>query len=262
MQAINVRAMTFLGLIFFTLSCASAQTEMKGRVLSPNSSVADVLDALDQVGQGLKDFDARVSMAQEDSQTGEESKRTGNVWFQQSPDGQARVRVRFDKHMRGRKIFDEVLEYVLDQGWLIDRNYKAQTEVRRQVLKPGQKINLLKLGEGPFPLPIGQKKEDVLAQFDVKKVATAAEDPADTVHLELSPKKETGFAKKFKAIDVWVNAKSHMPARIATLDANETTIRTTDLAELRVNPGLVDKDFALPNIDRENWNRTTEPFGD
>ena len=33
------------------------------------------------------------------------------------------------------------------------------------MLKPGEKLNLLKLGEGPFPLPIGQKKEDVYANL-------------------------------------------------------------------------------------------------
>jgi hypothetical protein len=35
------------------------------------------------------------------------------------------------------------------------------------VLRPGEKVNLLKLGEGPFPLPIGQKRDDVKRQFDV-----------------------------------------------------------------------------------------------
>ena len=35
--------------------------------------------------------------------------------------------------------------------------------------RPGEKVNLLKLGEGPFPLPIGQPKEDVHREFIVTK---------------------------------------------------------------------------------------------
>lgn len=236
--------------------------EMKGKTLTADTSVNDVLDALEQVGQGLKDFDANVSMSQSDQATGEDSQRTGRVWYQLAGDGNARVRVTFNKRIDGRKLRDEVIEYLLEGGWVTDRNYKDKVEVRRQIIKPGQKMYLLKLGEGPFPLPIGQRKDDVLTQFDVKKLPADKEDPAGSVHLELSPKKGTSFDRKFKVIDVWVDGRSHMPVRISTLDKNETSVRTTDLTDVKVNAGLKDGDFALPNIDRENWNRTSEPYAD
>ena len=44
----------------------------------------------------------------------------------------------------------EKTEYLLDGQWLIDRNYRAKNEVKREVLKRGQKMDLFKLGEGPF----------------------------------------------------------------------------------------------------------------
>src|SRR5262249_49430108 len=120
--------------------------------------------------------------------------------------------------------------------------------------------NLLKLGEGPFPLPIGQKKEDVHAMFEVKKIDAKKDDPADTVHIELTPKAGTRFEKKFKTIDVWVGSKDNMPHRIETLDPNETTIRTTDMSDVQVNPGLGDADFALPKIDEHTWHLHEEAF--
>src|SRR5688572_871542 len=209
-----------------------------GGQLSADSSVDEILDALDRRGRDLKSFTADVRLTETDDTTALSSTRAGAVAFQNKGDGDARMRVVFDTKEDGSRQFDEKLEYVLDNGWLIDRNYKKRIEVRRQVLKPGEKVNLLRLGEGPFPLPIGQKKQDVHEQFDVEKVAPAEGDPPSTVHLRLSPKKGTDLAKRFSAIDVWVDPKSEMPSRIDTLDANEAVSRSTELTNLRVNPEL------------------------
>src|SRR6185295_13773023 len=101
------------------------------------------------------------------------------------------------------------------------RNYKKTTQVTRTVLQPGEKMNLLKLGEGPFPLPIGQKKEDVYRLFDVKQIAPNPKDPPDSIHLQLKPKPGTAFARRFGMIDVWVDRKTHFPAKIRTEGTDE-----------------------------------------
>jgi outer membrane lipoprotein-sorting protein len=220
------------------------------------------LDALDQRGQGLKSFDADVKLTETDESTQLSSTRTGHVWFQKKPADDARLRVLLDKKEDKTKIIDEKIEYLLDGGWLDDRDYNKRIEVRRQILKPGEKVNLLKLGEGPFPLPIGQKKEDVKKLFDVTKVKPDKEDPAGTVHLELKPIKGTQFARKFSAIDVWVDTKTGMPRRIDTLDLKQTTTRSTELTDVRINPDLTDADFNLEKIQAQNWNVHEEPFGE
>ena len=53
-----------------------------------------------------------------------------------------------------------------------------------------------------------------------------------------------------------------MPRRIETLDKNETSIRTTDLGDVQVNPTLSDSDFALPKIDETRWHLHEEAFGE
>ncbi len=254
------RARWMIGFVLCIAGCVSAApADMKGKTLTAESSSDDMLDALDHVGQGLKDFDAKVTMSEEDNVSGADSKRVGKVWYRKLGDENASVHVVFDRRIVGSKAQEKKVEYLLKDGWLTDRDYDRKVEVRRQVIKPGQKINLLKLGEGPFPLPIGQKREDVLAVFDVKKIPAAKEDPAGSVHLELTPKKGTSFDRKFKTIDVWIDGQSHFPVRIATLDKNETTTRTTDLSEVRVNPGLKDSDFDLPKIDKD-WDSSQEDY--
>jgi hypothetical protein len=238
--------------------------------LTADASVDQVLDALDAVGRNLKSFTADVTMKEEDVTLANESTRRGKVLFQERPDAQqgapgggTRLRVIFDKRETAKRSFDERVEYLLQDGWLTDRTYDPKRiEVKRQVLRPGEKINLLKLGEGPFPLPIGQKKEAVHEQFDVKKLPAAKDDPPGTVHVQLAPKPGTRFAKKFDAIDVFVDAKSHLPVRIDT--AQGETVRTTELKNFTINPTppLTDADFALPKIDESKWSLHEEPFSE
>jgi len=247
------------------LGCAKADPAAPSPAAQPaglalDAPVDTVLDALDQRGQGLRSFDANVTLTETDESLQLSSTRRGHVWFQKKSDDDARLRVLLDKKEDKTKVVNEKIEYLLDGGWLDDRDYNKHIEVRRQVLKPGEKVNLLKLGEGPFPLPIGQKKEDVKKLFVVTKIKPDKDDPAGTVHVLLKPIKGTQFARKFSFIDVWVDTKTSMPRRIDTVDLKETTTRSTELTDLRINPELTDKDFELEKIKPEIWNVHEEPF--
>jgi hypothetical protein len=216
-----------------------------------------ILDALHRRGIGLKDFTADVSMAEIDPLTGDTDTLSGKVWYENKADGTTRLRIIFDKKVQaGRPVKDFMLEYQLEDRWLIERNHKRKLQVDRQVLKPGQKVNLLKLGEGPFPLPVGQPKDEVRKLFDVKKIAPADGDPAGTKHVELTPLKGTQFERKFKKIDVWVEDKNDFPRRIGTVEKNETQ-KVTDLTNIKVNEGIDQKVFELGEPPK-GWDHKTE----
>ncbi|HVT90370.1 MAG TPA: hypothetical protein VHD56_16070 [Tepidisphaeraceae bacterium] len=237
--------------VFFTLIAAGP--------LTLESPIDDVLDALDARGQGLNSFVADVKLTETDTALGDSNAHMGKVLYKAGDAPQ--IRVTFDKKQSNDKPpVEDKVEYKLAGPELIERNYRTSTQTTRHVLKPGQKLNLLKLGEGPFPLPIGQKKEDVHNNFDVKKIDIKKEDPAGTVHLQLTPKEGTQFASKFKSIDVWVDLKDNMPRKIETLDPNATATRTTELSNVQVNPQLKDEDFALPPIDEKTWQLHEEAF--
>jgi hypothetical protein len=228
-----------------------------------DASVDAVLDALDARGRSMNQFVADVTLAENDEATQAGSERSGRVWYHKRQ-GNDRIRVTFDQKIEGRFSKPDKIEYLLDGGWLVDRDYKRAIEVKRQVLRPGEKINLLKLGEGPFPLPIGQPKEDVHREFIVTKGDPAMEGPKGASHIALKPREGTRLAKKFAQIDVWVEPQTQMPVRIEALDANETTRRTTELRNIKVNPEppLGDQDFALPKVDESKWELHTEPYQD
>ncbi len=225
-----------------------------------DASVDQVLDALDRRGDSMSDFTADLRLQEDDEQTGNSIVRTGKIWFQKLPNDDARMRLTLDKKEVKGKTIDDKLEYVFAGGWLIDRDYGRMINKRRQVVRPGEKINLLKLGESPFPLPLGQDKADVHQMFDVKKAQPAKDDPAGTIHLQLTPKKGSQYDRKLDAVDFWVDQKSEMPVRIVTIEGPQ--IRTWDLSNVKVNAGLKDQDFELPPVDEKKWQLSEEPFGE
>src|SRR5205807_3444491 len=124
-------------------------------------------------------------------------------------------------------------EYLLAKGSLIDQDFDGKAETHRQVARPGEKIDPLKLGEGPFPLPIGQDPAEVKKNFDVSLAPGDKEDPAGTLHLVLKPKAGTRLARKYDQIEVWVDLQSHFTPRIRATQLHEAEVDTTDLTHLQ-----------------------------
>lgn len=253
--------------ILLLVGCANAQdangqaaNQQQGK-LTQQSSLDDVLNALDRRGRDLRSISADVKMTDVDLALNDKTARSGSFKLQNRTDGSTRAHIVFDRKMIEDRTISEKIEYLLDGGKLIDRNYRTKTQTTRTVLRPGEKVNLLKLGEGPFPLPIGQKPEEVLAQFEVTKIAPAADDPEGTLHLQLVPKPKTSFARKFQSIDAWVKLDDELPVRIKTIDFNGNSERVTDLSNVKINPDLQDADFTLPKLEGD-WNFVEEPFHD
>jgi outer membrane lipoprotein-sorting protein len=230
-----------------------------GAAPAPDVSADVVLDWLHEVGRGLKDFTADVKLLTIDNDLGNEIGRNGKVFYRAGPDGRdAKIRVSFADREEGRRLYDERVDYALADGWLVERNYASKVQTRRQVMKPGEQVNLLRLGEGPFPLPIGQDKAEVKKLFDVTVVPPQKGDPPDTIRLKLKPRPDSPYARKFEEIGVAVDRQQHMPRRIDAVDPNGVSTRTTHLNNVKVNPGMADDAFKLEPI--EGWNERTEEF--
>jgi hypothetical protein len=53
-------------------------------------------------------------------------------------------------------------------------------------------------------VPFGQKKADILREFDVTRLLPAANDPPGSDHLKLVPRVGTQMRENYKEVDVWV----------------------------------------------------------
>src|SRR4051794_37064731 len=81
------------------------------------------LNMLDQRGQNLKSFVADVKLSEENLGLGTDKViRTGRIWYQKLDDGDIRFRVSFTKKDEKGSERIEQKDYVLDKGWLTERD--------------------------------------------------------------------------------------------------------------------------------------------
>ena len=212
------------------------------------AAVEDDLKLLQKAGENLTSLAADLSLAVTDADTGEATTRTGRFALQRLPDGDTRVRATFTKTVSGKRVENDRRDVLLEGPNLTDRDEKAKKLTVRQVRKPGEKANLFKLGEGPFPLPIGQAPEAVLKEFDVKPVES--KDPAVRA-LDLLPKTGTALAEKFKAIHVVFDARTGFPRSIRTTDPNETATTTATLTDVIENGDVKPDEFKLDPVPKD-----------
>lgn len=266
-----------------TVNAAASSTSPVSAPAQVDVATDELLDRMHDLGHSLTSLRANLEMATTDDVMGGDRTRTGSFLLQRH-DGDSRARVSFEKLIQDdgekRKIISERVEYLLEGDWVIDRVYGrsdsdpgGRRETHRQIRKPGEKVDLLKLGEGPFPLPIGQPRDSVRAQFEVTRLPEDAEKPG-LIGLELRPREETRLAKKFHQIVIWVNPADAMPRVIETVSAENlidpktnkpelvagTESKVTRLSDVQINQPVSDSDFKLEPIDESNWTVVTQEY--
>lgn len=188
------------------------------------ATAEDLLDALEKADANLRSLTSEIQYDKIDGVTGDRQIRWGKVFFVDDSGGgeglQQRDRkfaVRFDKLQLGDRLEEQEQLFVFNGEWLTEISPTHKQIIRRQVMPPGSDFDPLKVGEGPLPLPIGQKKADMLARFKVTLLTDIAElsgeDDEETAklkefvkgsyQLKLIPNPGTSEAEKFTQIRLW-----------------------------------------------------------
>jgi outer membrane lipoprotein-sorting protein len=184
----------------------------------------DLLAKLETADKDLTSLQADMQYDRVFELAGDRQIRTGKLYYVDSKaktaDGKAapgsrKFAIRFSSLRLGEepaRIEEKVM--VFDGEWLIEKNPAVKQIIKRHVVAPGQSFDPLKIGEGPFPLPIGQKREDILQRFTAELLnpeeGLVANDPkdlpslkkfvADTYQLKLVPKDPKS---EFKEVRLW-----------------------------------------------------------
>jgi hypothetical protein len=214
------------------------------------------LDALHDVGADLKAFTAHVSLTDYDVASNVASTRTGAIHYRVK-DGAGQIHISFvDRQVDKIKYNDEKKDYLLVDNRLTERDFSAHKDIYRKIGEAGKKTNLLRLGEGPFPLPIGQDRADVLRLFDAKLMPPAKDDPENTVHIQLIPRQDNHqFGDKYASLEVWVDQTTHFPRKMTAVERDDAggNTHTTEITQLDLNSPAKDEDFILPPQNDPNW---------
>ena len=212
-----------------------------------------LLTAVERTSDLLRDFRANITLETTDDVTGDTERRLGQLVFVQEEGKPAtrRFAVVFEKFIDGSGRMDErPVRYIYADGWLTEADFKQRTLVRRQLARAGEQYDPLKPGEGPVPLPIGQRRADVLARFDAS-LATA---PNSTILLKsarpmigvrLKPK--PGMADRdLVEASVWYDAQSLVPIGVEAQRKSGRTV--VSLRDATMNGGIDDAQQALLSL--------------
>ena len=162
-----------------------------------------ILTELETADRGMRDLRARIVYDRIDATLGDRQYRFGELFFRdQTPEGQqnrAGTRsfvVRFNRYADLDVVRDLNESWAFDGRWLIERNDDDRTFRKREITRAGQEVDPLRLGEGPLPIPIGQRKADILSRYAVEMV-----DPVQSLEADHDGASEDPFASYREAVE-------------------------------------------------------------
>lgn len=162
-------------------------------------------------------------------------------------------------------------KHMFDGEYYVELQARDQTRTitRTQVRRPDDKSNPFRIGEGHFPLPWGQRKADILREYEV---SLQDEDPALAGHdrVRLTPRKGTRGYTRHRWVDFWIARSGDaaglpIQVRVAELDPTGTfnAVLTVRFDEPRVNSGISDNVFRIEKPAGESgWTEEVVPLRD
>ncbi len=210
-----------------------------------------ILTRLEQ--RHVSDLRARVVWelsyaVEEDTDT---DRKFGQIWYkEQQPT--ARFKVRFDRKVVGNRQQKLDEEHLFDGRWYVELQSRTKTVTRREIRRPDDKRNPYKLGEGAFPLPFGQKKADILREFEVRLIPPRKSDPPDTDHLRLIPRPGSETGRTYKTLDFWIvrsGRLSGLPVKVVAGKKDGSgalnSYITVSFSDVELNVGLSGSIFKI-----------------
>lgn len=172
-------------------------------------------------------------------------KKKGEILYRQESPA-ARFKVHLKKKIVGGAGPNIDEQHLFDGFVYTELNADNKTVVRREVRAENDKRNPYKVGEGAFPVPFGQKKADILHEFEVQRIPPAPKDPPKTDHLLLTPRTGTASADQHESVEFWINQEDAenpgLPVRVKTVQRsaakNEESFVVVTFTDVKLNTGI------------------------
>ncbi len=263
-------------LLLVSLSLCQQAPSLAQEIDQEPDRVEALLDRLERSAEDLRDFQANIRYDIWDAATEGRQIRGGELIYQVDPaDKSKRFAINFNSLIIDQTRWDETVQYIFAEGWVVEVDHKKKQFIKRQIVAPGEEFDPLKLGEGPFPLPIGQPKNEVLARFDVK-LLDAPSDPflakmlanRDVQGMVLFPKPNTPEAEKFQRVELFYDRATMLPVGINAVaagaidpdDPDSSNRKTVLLTNLQRNAGVDESKLSIAEPDKRQWDIDIRPW--
>ena len=181
-----------------------------------------MLSALEKAGDTIRSLRANVIYDRVDAVSENRERRTGQIVLTQDWQ-QLKSRtlaIMFDQFIDASgHASPQTQRFVFHGGWLFEFDDARHQLIARELVAPGEQLDPLRIGEGPVPIPIGQKKDEVLRRFEVQ-LAPLPEQPllkrlVNIQGLVMRPKLNAGVDPDLAEIYVWYDLGTLMPVAVA-----------------------------------------------
>lgn len=210
-------------------------------------AVERILEQLEKAGKQIKDVSAKLTFIKTDPILEDVQKYQGVIRYKDTKPN-PRFFIRFDTFTQEGILRDVKQWHLFDGRWYIEAREQTKTIVRREILRPGESRDIFAIGQGPFPLPFGQKKEEILNHFVCRKVDATPKDPPHSDHIACTPLPFTDLADKYATVHFYIDRKLNLPVKVETIEKQEGLEIVAILDEVKINTGLADSDLGLPEL--------------
>lgn len=239
----------------------------------PIETIDDLLTRLAAATDALETFTAKVQYAREFAIAGDQQTRRGELFFDNriTAEHGRRFAVVFDTLIVGRRLEREEQLFVFDGEWLVEKVAGDRRFTKRQVAPPGSDFDPLRIGEGPFPVPIGQDPKEILKRYDaeLRPPGEGLDDEGlrgfaerALVQMRLVPKPERAEIDDFEEIRLWYDPQTEamLPRMARTVNASGDVSLVVLLAPV-VNAGLPAEVFDTSTPPKsEGWSVTVSAY--
>lgn len=233
----------------------SPQDAMKARVDA-------FLDEIERAGATISTMSGKVAIETNDLFKETSEFRSGRLVI----DGvgeKRRIALLLDESIVDGHVSKSVDHYIFGDGWYCRLDHKNKSFTKRRIASDG-KDPLNSIG-GQVPIPVGQKKADVLARFEVTEIQPPIDIPIlgsmqNVAGLRLVPKPGTSMAEDTAALELFYDRVTIAPVGVVVHAkvANPKYARWTAarVTEPIVNGEVKESDRALlvvPEQAPEGW---------
>ena len=221
-----------------------------------------LLEEVEKACTKLQSFQADMIYRQKQILIEDLTTRNGKLYYRVDKD-RILARIHFDDFLQqdltestpGKAIkFDEDIAF--DGMWVTHRNERTKHIIYKQLSRTPHNKEAFRLGRGDPPLPFAITKKDSLEHFDIQIVKPDPNDPKNTSHLLLKPKKKSPYGEKYIQMNLWIDHKTHLPIQIS-YEKDDFEITTISWSKIKINEKIKDKIFKLKSPGR-GW--TEEKF--
>jgi hypothetical protein len=238
----------------------------------PITSAEGLLHELERVGDDIRTLKADLQYDRRLLLQGDRHIRRGTLLFSQPGEGQPGRRmfeVDFTVLYTMARKEDDRQVWTFDGQWLYERRPAERQFVARQIAPEGSNVDPLRLGEGPVPIPIGQRAADVLSRYDaqlrphvdgVEEEPTLVQFVESCWQLRLTPRAELADEDEFEEIRLWYLNDSLLP-RMAMTTNRAGDVSVVQLLNVQINTALPEGAFRVERpAPEEGWDVQVEAY--